>query len=61
MIWASRASGTVRRFEFFNTFNKALFGYPNTNITSGDFGVISLLHPSNPNPRIAQVALKVHF
>jgi hypothetical protein len=46
------------RFEFFNTFNKALFGPPSGNINSGDFGVINSLFR---DPRIAQVALKLLF
>jgi len=46
------------RFEFFNTFNRALFGPPSGNINSGDFGVINSLYR---DPRIAQVALKLLF
>jgi len=46
------------RFEFFNLFNHANFGDPNTNITNANFGVIS---GTRGDPRIAQVALKLLF
>jgi hypothetical protein len=46
------------RFEFFNMFNHPRFGSPTSNITSGDFGIIS---PPSSNQRIIQVALKLLF
>ncbi len=46
------------RFEFFNVFNHANFGDPNTNITNANFGVITA---TRGDPRIAQVALKLYF
>ena len=46
------------RFEFFNTFNHPNFGSPTSNITSGNFGIIS---PPSSGQRIIQVALKILF
>ena len=50
------------RFEFFNTFNHALFGNPVGEITSPAFGQVTSLNPSNPaDSRIGQVAVKFNF
>jgi hypothetical protein len=46
------------RFEFFNAFNHPRFGEPTSNITSGNFGIIS---PPTGNQRIIQAALKILF
>jgi hypothetical protein len=46
------------RCEFFNTFNHPRFGNPTSDITSGNFGIIS---PPSGNARIIQAALKILF
>lgn len=48
---------TELRVEFFNVFNHAQFTNPVGNFTSGTFGRVT----SARDPRIGQVALKVHF
>ncbi len=48
---------TEFRVEFFNVFNHAQFNNPTGNFTSGSFGRIT----SARDPRIGQLALKVHF
>lgn len=45
------------RIEFFNVFNHAQFTNPTGNFTSGTFGRVT----SARDPRIGQLALKVHF
>jgi len=45
------------RIEFFNIFNHAQFGEPDGLINSGSFGAVS----SANDPRIGQVAAKLHF
>jgi hypothetical protein len=46
------------RFEFFNAFNHTRFGNPTSNLTDGNFGIIS---PPTGNARIIQGALKILF
>ena len=46
------------RAEAFNLLNKPQFGFPNSNLSSGQFGVISSQANS---PRQLQLALKVLF
>lgn len=48
---------TELRIEFFNVFNHAQFTNPTGNFTSSNFGRIT----SARDPRIGQVALKIHF
>jgi hypothetical protein len=45
------------RAEFFNIFNHAEFGTPDTNINSGTFGQIR----TTADPRIIQLALRLSF
>jgi hypothetical protein len=46
------------RFEFFNAFNHADFSNPDTNLSSGNFGMV---FGTRNSPRIGQVALKLVF
>ena len=46
------------RTELFNAFNHPQFGFPNLNVSSPTFGVIST---TSVNPRIIQLALKLNF
>jgi hypothetical protein len=46
------------RAEFFNALNHTRFGNPTSDITSGNFGIIS---PPSGNARIIQMALKILF
>ena len=47
------------RGEFFNIFNHARFGHPNTDPGSSSFGIVT---PSQVNqPRVGQMALKISF
>jgi len=45
------------RAEFFNAFNHAQFGFPDTNIESPNFGRIT----STASPRVVQRALRYLF
>jgi hypothetical protein len=45
------------RIEFFNIFNHAQFQTPSGLINSGSFGVVT----NASDPRIGQVAAKLHF
>jgi hypothetical protein len=56
------------RADFFNIFNHAEFGNPNTNITSGKFGRITTtgdpgtaIVPVDPKERIIQLAARFTF
>ena len=50
------------RGEFFNVFNHAEFANPDTNITSPTFGqILNTGVPSDPRPRIIQLAMRVTF
>lgn len=54
-----RESSTLEfRSEFFNAFNRAQFGDPDTEFTSPTFGQIS---STVVNPRVVQLALKFSF
>lgn len=51
--------GIQFRWEFFNTFNHVSFGTPNTDISSGSFGQITVVGAIAP--RVMQGGLKVNF
>jgi hypothetical protein len=56
-FWGDR--GDIQfRAEFFNAFNRTMFGAPNTTLNSGAFGVITSTQNS---PRIIQFGLKMSF
>jgi hypothetical protein len=46
------------RLEFFNAFNRPQFGNPNTQVDSGNFGIVS---GQANGPRQIQLALKLLF
>lgn len=46
------------RFEAFNLFNRTQFGLPNTGLTNVNFGRLT---GTDGDPRILQLALKIHF
>ena len=56
-------AGVEGRVEFFNLFNRAQFGPPNTtccNANNANFGFVTATAPGT-NPRLVQFALKVFF
>jgi hypothetical protein len=49
------------RAEMFNIFNQVNFANPNTNVSGGGFGRITITHPNAGDPRIIQFGLKLVF
>jgi hypothetical protein len=63
ILFGEGRSGIESRVEFFNLFNRAQFGPPNTTCCSSNnanFGVVTSTAPGT-NPRLVQFALKAFF